>query len=1077
MISFLKKYFIIFMFSYNFLLSLDRNFDQITDETYQVNKQKIIEYIQKYDSFRTVLIEDFEDENFELTTHGDDDLDPDDWYLSTFVQDTNSTKSLVLYGNTWKDQIVDFIQVNQGTVWQIDMYSALSGDSFGTEIQAFGVEDTLGNRMYYSIWGTQNLDNEFFENYYQGYYSHSDWTKIIMPIGLDWLNKFQYEPVIHKLFYVNDDDFGLPDSIYFDNLVDITTNLPVAPEVEIEFEIITQNEDYNQNNRLSQTYAFSALVNDVDTELEDLTFHWDFGDGNYGNDQNLEHTYVIQDDHLYTVLLIVEDQDGLIGYASESIDIDSGITNFPLKLNFVGDIMMGRRYNCVNAPVEENCNEGIIPDCGAEYIFEYIRPFLSDSNHISVGNLETPIIDSPSSPHPTKSIIFHSSSETMSALDYSGIDVLSLANNHTLDYMVEGLTQTQSYLDTFQIKYFGAGINELDAMKATFVNHFGVNISFIGSSNVDGRENNEQPYLDAGYEKPGFYMSSEENLVRQLEHIENISDYVILSTHSGSEYSESPRILNEEDEDYDPFYTRPSRENREFRQFAIDQGVDMVINHHPHVLQGLELYNGNLIAHSLGNFVFDQRYPETWPSIILNTEINNNGFSRHWIKPVYIHNYIPKLATGKLARRLLDYLAFKSRELNTILLIDYESETADVFIGQDFYQTDIFYEIQGQLNPDQMYISDVISFERIGSIKKIDFLTENDFEYRLGREIIWNGDFEYNPANNCWDPGINYWRLIPSESEFINDSIFHEGYNSLQQVRAFDDLSDAVTEISYCVPFLSDYNHTVRAFSKGENTNNARINIQYYSDRNCNNIVGNESFMNNISGDYDWMRFEKNLEPNNNANFVDLIIRSSVPEEGVSNVFFDDISIVQWDEWISSDDLDSLMYPNDYYFLQVKSDETTDFTVKVSETIYDNLNPLILDFYASQNSLCVLDSVKFFNNSTGVTPWLRWEIENQEISYDENPIFFFDSVGQFDAKLSTYDYQGEIVYLYMDDFINVSSCFLGDINMDEEINVLDILLMVNLVLMSEFSSSADINVDEEVNILDVLLVVSIILND
>ena len=49
--------------------------------------------------------------------------------------------------------------------------------------------------------------------------------------------------------------------------------------------------------------------------------------------------------------------------------------------------------------------------------------------------------------------------------------------------------------------------------------------------------------------------------------------------------------------------------------------------------------------------------------------------------------------------------------------------------------------------------------------------------------------------------------------------------------------------------------------------------------------------------------------------------------------------------------------------------------------------------------------------------------------------------------------------------------------MDEEINVLDILLMVNLVLMSEFSSSADINVDEEVNILDVLLVVSIILND
>ena len=104
MINCLKKYFLIFMFPYSFLLSLDRNFNQITDETYKVNKQKIVEYIQKYGSFRTIPIEDFEDDNFELTTHGDDDLDPDDWYLSTFVQDTNSTKSLVLYGNTWKDQ-------------------------------------------------------------------------------------------------------------------------------------------------------------------------------------------------------------------------------------------------------------------------------------------------------------------------------------------------------------------------------------------------------------------------------------------------------------------------------------------------------------------------------------------------------------------------------------------------------------------------------------------------------------------------------------------------------------------------------------------------------------------------------------------------------------------------------------------------------------------------------------------------------------------------------------------------------------------------------------------------------------
>ena len=1066
---------VFYIISFHFLFSTGFFFDEIKNEIMESNRQIIINLVKQDETLRSVIIEDFEEDTLNLLTHGDDDVDPDDWFLSTFTSDSSSTQSLVLFGNTWKDQLIDSIQIYQNSVWQIDMYSAFIEDEISSEIQAFGFEDTIGNRMYYSIWGSQSLGLEFFENYYQGYFDTNQWTKLILPIGIDWFDRFQYEPVISKLFYVNDDDWSSSDSIYFDNIEDITMDLPIAPLIEIEIESISQIE--LNNNRLTQTYQFNAIVIDLDSELNELNFYWNFGDGNFGITQNPQHSFEVQDDHSYTVFLTVEDQSGLISYATESVIVDEGESTFPLKINFVGDIMMGRRYNCTRAPTEdEDCNDGIIPTCGPEYLFDFINPYFGEIADISVGNLETPIIDFPNNPHPTKSIIFYSKPETMSALEYSGIDVVSLANNHFLDYMVEGLLETQNYLDLSQIEYFGAGLNEEEAMRPVFLNQYGVNIGFIGSSDRDGRENNEQPYLDAGYNKPGFYLSSEENLIRQIQNIESISDLIVLNIHSGSEYSSTPRFFIGEDEDYNPFFTEPTRENIVFRQFAIDQGVDLVINHHPHVLQGLEIYNNKLIAHSLGNFLFDQRYPETWPSIILNTEVDNNGFSKFWIQPIYIHNYIPKPATGKLAYRLLDYMAYKSRQLNTVLKVDYENETAEILVDPIVDNTNIYYELEGNLLGNENFQSKIINFKRFGSIKDLEFLLEGNFEFRLGREIIWNGDFEFNPPTDCWDPGINYWRLIPPETEFINDSIFYEGNYALQQIRNSEDENNAVTEISYCVPINNEYEHTIHAAIKGENASNARINVYYYSDRNCGNNVENESFTGDLNGNFAWTEFEQSLDMHNNANFVDLIIRSTPPDNGVSNVYFDDLGIVQWENWNNILGLDSLLYPNDYYFLQIRSNDSDYYNIKINEIIYDNLDPVQPDFYSSETLICVSDSIQLFNNSLGTVAWFKWEVEGHEISHEENPIFQFDDVGQFDVSLSIYDYNSELISQYIESFINVISCVEGDVNMDDEINVIDILVIINLILFEDYLGLADLNMDEEINILDVLLLVTIILN-
>jgi hypothetical protein len=158
--------------------------------------------------------------------------------------------------------------------------------------------------------------------------------------------------------------------------------------------------------------------------------------------------------------------------------------------------------------------------------------------------------------------------------------------------------------------------------------------------------------------------------------------------HGGSEYSiapganydksSNPFIYDTDDEDYTHRIDVPHQWDIAIRHSAIDNGADMVIVHHPHIIQGIEIYNGKLIAHSLGNFAFDLNYPECMPSMILYADADFTGFSNYRVRPVYIDAYIPKPSTGHLGLYTLEYLAMKSRELDTILLIDKNNNMAEV---------------------------------------------------------------------------------------------------------------------------------------------------------------------------------------------------------------------------------------------------------------------------------------------------------------------------------------------------------------------------------------------------------------
>ena len=343
-----------------------------------------------------------------------------------------------------------------------------------SEIQAIGFSNGA-NYIRYALHGTETLDIENWIPVYQGQNPVNEWNSYRFPLGDDWLAWYDSLSFINEIHFINDHDNtqSNPGKINFSMVRDITLDLSIAPIVSIDFE---QIETRDEQEIQIVSIAFSSTVQDTDSYS--FSYFWEFGDGETSQVSDPIHNYVVEDDHDYSVLLIVEDETGQRGWSSTSVNIDQGNGSSPIKMNFVGDIMMGRRF--------EN-SDGIISNEGVEALFEPTIDLLGNIADITVANLEIPLTNQ-ETPHPTKGIIFRSAPENVSGLLYAGIDVVSLANNHILDYMEPGMLQTINILNEAGILHSGAGLNSYEAYLPTFKSVKGTTIAFLSSSdrNSDG---------------------------------------------------------------------------------------------------------------------------------------------------------------------------------------------------------------------------------------------------------------------------------------------------------------------------------------------------------------------------------------------------------------------------------------------------------------------------------------------------------------------------------------------------------------------------------------------------------------
>lgn len=289
---------------------------------------------------------------------------------------------------------------------------------------------------------------------------------------------------------------------------------------------------------------------------------------------------------------------------------------------FVGDIMLSRT---VAKKMWEK---------GADF------PFASSTNiirgaDIAFGNLETTITEG--DPVEAFEMRFRADAHAGSALKDAGFDILSLANNHTFDFGERGLLDTLTALDTVGIVHVGAGRDDVEAGQPMFVSVNGIQFAFLAytDGHFSGRE--------AGAERPGAAFMRPERMKVAVEGAKTFADIVIVSMHSGDEYE-----------------LEPNENQKAFARAAIDAGADIVVGHHPHVVQSAEIYQGKPIYYSLGNFVFDQMWSEeTRSGLVLEVVFDKEGILETSYHPIIIEEYArPRPAEEKRAA-IIDRLGLR----------------------------------------------------------------------------------------------------------------------------------------------------------------------------------------------------------------------------------------------------------------------------------------------------------------------------------------------------------------------------------------------------------------------------------
>lgn len=308
-----------------------------------------------------------------------------------------------------------------------------------------------------------------------------------------------------------------------------------------------------------------------------------------------------------------------------------------MEILFIGDVMLGRLVNDmlrVNPP---------------EYPWGDTLPLIRESD-ARICNLECVLSDGGSPAR--KAFAFRSDAKNIAALRAAGIDAVSLANNHALDYGTEALADMLGILDREGIFHAGAGQTIAEAKAPAAMDFGGATVGLLAATDAD------EPGWDAGAARAGvWFVPIDPSNARARELLEGVSrarteaDIVIVSMHWGTNRGYEPEAGH-----------------RGFAHDLIDAGADAVFGHSAHVCRGVEIYKGKPIMYGAGNFIDDYAVDETErndESFVFVIETDRGRIAGMRMYPTIIENCQARLPDPDRATGMAMRMAELCRKLDT----------------------------------------------------------------------------------------------------------------------------------------------------------------------------------------------------------------------------------------------------------------------------------------------------------------------------------------------------------------------------------------------------------------------------
>ena len=553
-----------------------------------------------------------------------------------------------------------------------------------------------------------------------------------------------------------------------------------------------------------------------------------------------------------------------------------------VMLAFGGDVMMDRRYykpyfgDSVLIHPETRLSD-------SKAIVENIKPYMSIADYAAV-NLETQVAETKPGDRAPKSVTFYSRPEILDALVWAGVDYVSLGNNHTYDYLEPGMESTIAFLQRSPLGFSGAGMNERQALQAHHATIKKTEFSMLGYVGWEGRSD---PTQTANHKHGGAAYGSMTNIINSVQQEVSQNRVTIVQYHGSQEYANSPTGVTEQR-----------------LKSALDNGAALAIAHHPHVTQGLELYDNKLIAYSMGNFIFDQNFSATQHSFILYVWLDEGKFHRAEIVPLYVKGYKPTPATGANRYTVMKRLTELSKVRNTLITKSgghgvINAKTPSVTVKS-------VNNTPAKINADtDTAVKHALTFSQGSKIASLyhlpwqqqlsEVLIEDEHvKYRLGKNLVNGSDFESFSTFDSPERGLFFDRSIMSLNNYgaSGDTSIALALNNKQStsfgVKSFWRVYSASRQVTIKANYRSKKSVKLHYYWQGRKKRQKLFDAFENSPKNLIKTV-------ELNGSANWQNVEVDYNsPRIGYKSYRVLVEAEMLDGTTTQLDIDDFAVIEW---------------------------------------------------------------------------------------------------------------------------------------------------------------------------------------